>query len=205
MISFAITVKDELLELKKLINSILRYKGDEDEIIIVQDTTTNNVDVKTYLDSQSDVKVFNFEFKNDFSEMKNFMNSCCKNPWIFNIDADEIPHENLLSNIHIILTMNDTVDAMWVPRINIVNGITDEHIKKWGWDINENGWINWPNDPQCRIYKNKKEIYWHKPVHEQLTGKIKVISKFPDVEELSLYHVKDIKRQEFQNDLYSKI
>ena len=42
--------------------------------------------------------------------------------YIFHIDADEIPNEVLLKQLPQILEINDT-DLVWVPRINIVNGI----------------------------------------------------------------------------------
>lgn len=205
MISYAITVKDELQELKTLLKLLLKYKGEEDEIIVVQDITFNDESIKEFLSNQDNIKKFTFAFENDFSKLKNFMNSLCSEQWIFNIDADELPHESLLENIHAILEQNGNIDAIWIPRINIVNGITEEHIKKWGWTINEKGWINWPNDSQCRIYKNSGKIYWHKPVHEQLTGEIKNIGKLPDVEELSIYHIKSIEKQEKQNSFYLTI
>ena len=204
MISYAITVKDELTELTTLVDRLSQYKRDTDEIIIVQDTTAANSDISTYLANNPSIKSFGFLFKNDFSAMKNFMNSCCMQDWIFNIDADELPNINLLDNLHDILEMNSELDAMWVPRINIVEGITDEHIKKWGWIKNEKGWINWPHDPQCRIYRNAPEIKWIKPVHEKLDG-YKNVSRLPDYEELAIYHIKSIARQERQNNLYSQI
>ena len=40
-----------------------------------------------------------------------------------------------------ILEINDT-DLVWVPRINIVNGITDFHLNLWKWRVTEQGWIN---------------------------------------------------------------
>lgn len=205
MISYAITVKDELRELSALVDLLTKHIKDTDEIVVVQDITFNDSKISEYLKTHPHVKSYGFEFNNNFAILKNFMTSKCKNEWIFNIDADELPHEVLLINIHEILSNNPDVDAIWVPRINIVNGITDEHIKKWGWSINEKGWINWPYDAQCRIYKNSRDIYWHKPVHEQLAGSLKKISKLPDEEELSLYHIKDIDRQEKQNNYYSTI
>lgn len=204
MISYAITVKDELKELNTLLERIIPYLQETDEIVIIRDLSANDANIKEYLDNTTGIKVFDFMFNNDFSEYKNFMNSCCTQKWIFNIDADELPHENLMFNIREILKMNESVDAIWIPRINIVNGITEEHIKRWGWKMNEKGWINWPYDAQCRIYQNKDEIKWEKKVHEQLIG-YKTISKLPDFEELSLYHIKDIERQEKQNNYYSTI
>ena len=202
MISYAITVKDELKELETLINKLKEYKGENDEIVVIRDSSFNSEDIKKYLENKDYIKSYDFLFKNDFSEFKNFMNSCCTKEWIFNLDADELPHDNLLNSIHEILQMNENVDAVWIPRINIVHGITYEHIKQWGWVVNEHGWINWPHDAQCRIYKNNKDIKWTKKVHEQLTG-YKTISKLPDAEELSIYHLKNIEKQEKQNNYYS--
>ena len=56
-----------------------------------------------------------------------------------------------------------------------------------------------------RIYKNDTErIYWTKPVHEQLVG-YKKFATLPMDEEYCLYHPKDIKRQERQNNFYETI
>jgi len=204
MISYAITVKDELKELTALVERLSQYKREDDEIIIVQDASCADKDITAYLAGNNNVKSFSFLFKNDFSALKNFMNSCCTQKWIFNIDADELPNVNLLDNLRDILDMNDEADAMWVPRINIVEGITNEHIAKWGWIVNDKGWINWPHDPQCRIYRNDPNIKWVKPVHEKLDG-AKSIGRFPDYEELAIYHIKSIEKQTIQNQLYSTI
>ena len=53
-----------------------------------------------------------------------------------------------------------------VPRVNTVEGLTQEHINKWRWNVNENGWINWP-DYQTRINK----------IVLKLNGKIKYMNK----------------------------
>ena len=90
-----------------------------------------------------------------------------------------------------------------MPRVNIVEGLTQEHIDKWGWRVNEKGWVNFP-DYQGRIYKNDKSIYWENPVHEVVVG-AKKVSYFPTEEQFCLYHPKEIERQEKQNELYSKI
>jgi len=55
-----------------------------------------------------------------------------------------------------------------------------------------------------RIYKNKEEIYWMKPVHEQLKGYTK-FANLPAEEKFALYHPKDIGRQEKQNAFYETI
>jgi hypothetical protein len=95
------------------------------------------------------------------------------------------------------------VEVLRVPRINTVAGLTNEHIQKWGWNVNEQGWVNFP-DYQWRIYKRTPYIVWENRVHEVLNG-FKSLAHLPAEEEFCLYHHKDIKRQEKQNELYSKL
>jgi hypothetical protein len=84
-----------------------------------------------------------------------------------------------------------------------VNGLTNEHIKKWGWQVSEKGWVNFP-DYQSRVFKNEESILWSGKVHEIIQG-AKTYSHLPPHEELSLYHEKEIERQEKQNNLYGEI
>ena len=97
----------------------------------------------------------------------------------------------------------NNVDVVKVPRINTVEGLTQEHINKWKWGVNEKGWVNFP-DFQWRIYKNNGKIKWVNKVHEVLEG-YKTMSYLPTEEPWCLQHPKTIERQEKQNELYSKI
>jgi hypothetical protein len=99
--------------------------------------------------------------------------------------------------------INSEVDLFYVPRINTVDGLTEEHIKKWHWQVNEKGWINFP-DYQARLYKNKPEIKWTKGVHETITG-FKTRSVLPAGDLFCLKHHKQISRQEKQNEFYEAI
>ena len=69
--------------------------------------------------------------------------------------------------------------------------------------MNEKGWVNFP-DWQGRIWKNRSSIRWEKPVHEQLVG-YKEYTHLPAEEQFSIYHPKDIEKQEKQNKLYGEI
>ena len=82
---------------------------------------------------------------------------------------------------------------IYIPRVNTVQGLTTEHIQKWGWQVNERGWVNWP-DYQTRIYKNTDEIQWMNKVHERITDMI--LSQTFHRRTLCLYHPKQIERQE---------
>ena len=107
-----------------------------------------------------------------------------------------------MENIHIICSENDC-DLYWVPRINTVDGLTQEHVVKWGWKISEDGWINFP-DYQARIYKNVEHIKWVRPVHEIVEGS-KTHTYLPKEELFSIRHHKNIETQEQQNNLYTEI
>ena len=202
-ISYAITVCNELEEVKRLVNFLHSNKRTEDEIVVLFDDRNGTQIVKDYLTSiahQATVAVHDFE--NHFADWKNLLTSYCTGDYIFQIDADEIPHINLIENLPGMLSTND-VDMVRVPRVNTVEGLTEEHIKKWGWNVNEKGWVNWA-DWQMRIYKNAPHIKWVNKVHEVLEG-FKIHGMLPPEEDWALYHPKTIDRQERQNNYYNTL
>jgi hypothetical protein len=204
-ISYAITVCNEFVEIQKLIPFLLKHKRHEDEIVVLYDSKNGDNRVEEFLRAKSinaEFQWFKDEFDGHFADWKNKLNSFCGGDYIFQIDADEIPNEVLIENLPEILKGND-VDVILVPRVNTVEGLTDEHIQKWGWNVDEKGWVNWP-DFQYRIYKNSDDINWKNKVHEVLEG-FKSISHLPMEEDLALYHPKEIKRQEKQNEYYDTL
>jgi hypothetical protein len=205
-VSYAITVCNEFEEIINLITLLQNYKGESSEIVVLLDIPKAQPELVEYLELQANADKINLiesDFGGDFSEWKNLLNSECKGKWIFQLDADESLEPELILNLEEILDSNLEKDMIVVPRINIVNGITDEHIQKWGWKVNENGWINFP-DYQTRIYKNSEKIGWVNKVHERIVG-FENYSNFPSYEIYCIKHVKDIKRQEKQNDYYNTL
>ena len=204
-ISYAITVCNELTEIQKLISFLLKHKELQDEIVVTFDATNGLEAVRDYLKYTSTLGKFDWHswpFDGDFSDLKNYTKKMCSGDYMFHLDADEIPHEILMEQLHTILEMNE-VDLVWIPRVNTVEGITQEHIDKWGWRVSSKGWINYP-DYQARVYRNTDAIHWTRKVHEYIVG-TKEYSHLPPHEELSLYHHKSIDKQEQQNRLYSDI
>lgn len=204
-ICYKILTHNETDSLEKLLEFLFENIRKEDHIIVVDDFSeapTRKILAKYAESRQYDY--YQNKLEGDFSQQHNHANSLVRKEfdYIFSIDADEIPNKWLIENIHEILESND-VDLIWVPRVNTVKGITQEHIQKWGWRTTEQGWINFP-DYQGRIYRNDKSIYWVNPVHEVIEG-AKKVSHFPPQEEFCLYHPKDIERQEKQNRLYENI
>ena len=205
-ISYAITVCNEIEELTRLLNFLQTNIRKEDEIVIQYDETSVTDEVKDYVTLMNVMhenhKVIGFPLNKDFATFKNNLKSHCSKDYIFQIDADEIPHEFLVEYIGQVLDTNP-VDIVFVPRVNTVNGLTQSHIDKWKWNVNEKGWVNFP-DYQTRIYKNTPDVTWMNKVHETITG-YDTFSNFPAEEQWSLYHHKQINRQEQQNEFYETI
>jgi len=205
-ISYAITVCNEFVEIQRLVTYLLKHKRAEDNIVILFDSKNGDPEVEAFLRSHSINGEFAWhksEFEGHFADWKNYLTSLCSGDYIFQIDADELPNDSLIEYLPTILTANTGVDMIWVPRVNTVTDLTVEHVKKWGWQVNTHGWVNWP-DWQGRIYKNHPSIQWENKVHERLVG-IKTYAQLPESETFALAHPKTIEKQVKQNNYYDTL
>jgi hypothetical protein len=207
-ITYAITVCNELEEITKLIDFLNNRIDKDDEILIQYDEDSATDPIKNYLKiisqlHSTNIKVIGFPLSKDFASYKNNLKNHAKGMFIFQIDADEMPSEYLMENIKDILDYNKDVDLFFVPRVNTVAGLTTEHIKKWNWQVNDLGWVNFP-DYQTRLYRRTSEIEWQGKVHERIVG-YNTLSVLPAEEQYCLYHPKKIDRQEKQNAYYDTI
>jgi len=207
-ISYCVPVCNELNELIILISSLQKNKSIQDEIVVIYDTDNGTKEVEEYLRSltvaSTGIMWKSVSLNSDFASFKNNFLSLATGDYIVQIDADEIPSNEFFENIHLVLEGMEDCDSFMISRKNIVVGITNEHIKKWGWRtmIDEgNLLINYP-DPQQRIFKNKGIIKWKNKVHEVLEN-YQHYAILPN--EMFLWHKKDIARQEKQNSFYEKI
>ena len=206
-ISYGITVHNEAEEINKLLDVLYNNIDDEDEIVICVDGDDDAVrfelDVysKKFYDKNRVMKVYQRKLDGDFAAHKNSVIENSTGDYVFHIDADEYPNEILLQQLKEILTIND-VDLIWIPRVNTVDGMTEDDIRKWGWRVTEKGWVNYP-DYQSRVFRNHKDIRWTRPLHEHIVG-VKTYSHLPPHEELSLYHPKTIEKQTQQNMFYNQ-
>ena len=205
-ISYAITVCNEFVEIQRLVNFLLQHKRAQDNIVILYDEANGDPEIESFLRSHSINGEFSWhkgKFNNHFADWKNKLTSLCNGDYIFQIDADEYPSEDLIQSLPEMLELNPEMDIFLVPRINTVEGLTPEHIAKWGWNVTDTGWVNFP-DFQWRIWRNVPEIKRVNKVHERLDG-FKTYTMLPDVEYFALYHPKTIDKQEKQNKLYDTI
>lgn len=205
-ISFAITVCNEVDEIKRLVPFILKHKRVQDEIVVLYDQKNGNKEVIDFLlpyNIKPNVQTWRgFGFDNDFAKWKNKLNSYCDGDYIFQLDADEMISEYMIKNVSEIISLNPEIDLFYVPRTNTVEGITQEHIDKWNWSVDGKQRINHP-DYQGRIYRN--DMLWEGKVHERIVGS-KHYSLLPSDEDLyHIEHHKTISKQEKQNNLYNNI
>jgi hypothetical protein len=220
IISYAVTVCNEIDEIKRLLTFLIKNKREQDEIVIFYDAVNGTKEVWEYLRTitlgltyhpieEHPIRWYSYDFDGDFSKMKNELTEMCHGDIIINIDADEIPHENLIPGLLQILELNkDNIpDLIWIPRINTLEGNPDEiksYVKSQGWSINEKGWINWPRDFQGRIFKRDPNIRWSGKVHEKIQGH-RTSAYLPAEENWALFHPKALNRQIKQNELYSRL
>jgi hypothetical protein len=198
-ISYAITACNEHVELDRLLNQLSLSIRDEDEIVVQMDITATD-EVKAVVNKYKLMNYFH-PLNKDFATFKNNLKGLCTKDYIFQIDADEYLSEELLTYLPAILEDNRRVEMFSIPRINTVEGLTEQHIRQWGWRVDERGWVNYP-DYQNRILKNKPEIHWINKVHEKIVGAM-VTTEIPPG--LDLIHPKTIDRQEKQNNYYNTI
>ncbi len=202
-ISYSILVHNEDETFEKLLQRLIEYKQPQDEIVVLDDYSDNEKTkaILDYYSSTCDIKLDQRNLLHDFATQKNYLKNMCTGDYSFNLDADEMISHWFMKEIHGILEGNE-VDLIYLPRINTVDGITEQHCRMYGYTINEKGWINYP-DWQGRIFRNRPNIRWEKPVHERLTG-FQTYAHLPMEQKYSIIHPKTIERQVEQNKFYNE-
>jgi len=202
-ISYSILVHNEDKTLEKLLHRLIEYKQPQDEIVVLDDYSDNEKTkaILDYYHSTDDIRLEQRNLLHDFATQKNYLKNMCTGDYSFNLDADEMISHWFMKDIHDILEGNE-VDLIYVPRINTVEGITEEHCRAYGYQVNEKGWINYP-DWQGRIFRNRPNIRWEKPVHEHIVG-FQTYAHLPMEQKYSIVHPKTIERQVEQNRFYNE-
>jgi len=150
----------------------------------------------------------------DYGSHKNWGNLQCTGDYIFQIDGDELPSENILGeNLHTIIESNPEVELFFVSRINDYRGVKPEHAAQWGWRLTNSKkdgvaqgrpLINFP-DFQGRIFRNIPDrIKWDRKLHEKIEGHNQY-SFLPAEEEYAIYHDKTIEKLLETNIRYNKV
>lgn len=201
-ISYAILTHNEGEYIAKLLTLLTTYKRDIDEIVIVDDYS-NDEQTKSILNDFKDQIVLDYRTFDGDHTQKNYLNSKCTGDYILQLDADELVNPEFLEMLPELLEENNETDLFIMPRINTVEGLTPEWSAKWGWNVNEKGWVNFP-DWQMRLYRNCDWVKWDGLLHSKVEGH-KTYVFLPAEELFCILHPKQIDRQIEQNNLYSKI
>lgn len=201
-LSYLITSHNETDSLNKLLSKLLSFKKDNHEIILLDDYSDNKETLNVIEKYKDKINFYQKKLERDYGAHKNYGISLCKGNWIFQIDADECPTDLLLENINEILESNDSNEAIWLPRLNYFQGVTQEDIITWGWNYNE-GMINFP-DYQSRLYKNLPHIRYERRLHEKVEG-YKSYVFMPAQKDIALVHEKTIEKQRQTNIKYNQL
>lgn len=217
-ISYLVTCSNETDTLKRLIERIYVHLGN-DELIILQDETTWDSKRKKYLSDITELKpsgsdilqipILIHPLNNNYGAHKNFGIEKCNGDYIFQLDGDELsPHSILGENLHAILESNPTTEAYAVPRINDFRGVNEDHARKWGWRLSISPTYNRPivnyPDYQFRIFrKDYPRISFNRRLHEKIEGYSSFVC-LPPEEDYAIYHDKTIDKQVETNLRYNE-
>jgi len=201
-ISYAILTHNEGDYIENLLSFLVKNKQPEDEIVIVDDYSTDELTQEILSKYEDSIILEYSKFENE-EQQRTYLESLCTGDYIFVFDADEIIHESFIKVLPKLLEANPEVEMYYVPRVNTVEGLTPTHVAKWRWQVNEKGWINFP-DYQMRLHKNLPHIKWEGFLHSKMVGYNNYVA-LPAEEKFSILHHKQISRQEQQNDQYDKI
>ena len=134
-ISYSMLVHNETDTLEKLLKFLVKWKNDDDEIVILDDYSDNEK-TKEILDFYVSTYDIVYEQRNllkDFASQKNYLKNMGSGDYSFNLDADEMISLWMIKNVHEIIQANEGIDLIYLPRINTVDGITDEHCRMYGY------------------------------------------------------------------------
>jgi glycosyltransferase involved in cell wall biosynthesis len=201
-ISYALLTHNEGQYVETLLSFLTNNKRLIDEIVVVDDYSTDEL-TKSILDKYKDQINLQYRTFDGDHTQKNYLNSLCTGDYILQLDADELIKPEFIEMLPQILENNDKTDLFIMPRINTVEGLTQEYIAKWGWNVNEKGWVNFP-DWQMRLYRNCDWVKWDGLLHSKIEGH-KTYVFLPPEELFCILHPKQLERQVIQNDLYDKI
>ena len=201
-LSYAILTHNEGDYIEKLLSFLVKHKRQEDEIVVVDDYSDDEL-TKSILDKYKQNITLEYRTFDGDHTQKNYLNSLCTGDYILQLDADELISKKFLDMLPELCKLNQETDLFILPRINTVEGLTSEYAQKWRWNVNDKGWINFP-DWQMRLYRNHESIKWDGLLHSTITGHKNYVY-LPQDELFCILHPKQLERQIEQNDLYEKI
>jgi len=117
-ISYAILTHNEGEEIDRLLNFLVSNKRKEDEIVIVDDNSTDDKTIEVLEKFRSEIVLKTRNFDGDATQ-KNFLNSHCTGDYILQLDADEIMTADFIKMLPEILKTNETVPSFLESAVGV--------------------------------------------------------------------------------------
>ena len=200
-LSYLVTCHNETDSLDKLLSKLCEFKNDQQEIVLLDDNSTEEKTLDIIEKYKNNIQYHRKQLEKHYGKHKNYGVEKCEGKWIFQIDADEYPTDLLAQHIDLIIEQNNENEVLWIPRLNVFHGVTDNDIQTWGWKY-DGKYINFP-DYQSRLYRNLPHIRYQRRLHEKVEG-FKSYSFMPPQEEYALVHEKTIEKQRATNIRYNQ-
>jgi len=185
--SIAMITYDDIDCIQETLDSIEEYVID-DFVVVDGGSSDGTLEI---IKSKSNIKLFEKKWEDNFEIQKNYALDNTKNEWRILIDADEKLEHILWNQLgwHIWEAEKEGVDCITLPRINIVNGLTQDFVKQNNWQLSFFNWVNYP-DGQDRLYK--RNCRYRGRTHERIVGS----NKKSFIMGQHIIHIKDMKRQQ---------
>ena len=188
--------------LDSLLNLLRANKSPEDQILVLDDYSNEETQA---IFKKHGVRVVQHKLEHDYSAHRNYALQFCRCNYIFAIDGDELPHEELLVNVKQIIQKLNRPDVICIPRVNIFKGVKPIHALQYGWDLKGERVNYLRGDPQTRLFKRSIGLKWKGVLHERIAYTEKnTVKGLPQDDRLSLFHFKTIEEQIASNNRYNK-
>jgi glycosyltransferase involved in cell wall biosynthesis len=199
-ISYLILAHGEI-QVFTLIKFIQKYKGKEDDIVILNDPTTTEYEENL---TKAGAKIVNHKLEYSYADHRNAALPFCKGEYVFALDADETATIPLMKCVKRLLKESEA-DLIWLPRLNIFEGVTQEDALKYGWTITDKNIINWDTgDLQTRLFRNDGRLQWQGNLHERIHPRLTTRQvKLEIQKDYCIVHRKDIVKQRQDNQRYN--
>ncbi|AZQ63516.1 glycosyltransferase [Flammeovirga pectinis] len=184
-ISAVMILKDAEKSLRATLESLL---GFEEVIILDNGSSDKSLEIAA---SFNNVKIFHSPFIG-FGPLKNLAASYASNDWVFSIDSDEIPNEELLSEIQ-------KFDILDIESLGIVHRV-NEYLGK------VISGTDWGNEYIIRLFNRSRTSFTNSEVHETVKcDDLKQINLKGELLHESYSSISEmITKMQFYTSLYAK-
>lgn len=146
-LALAIIAKDEEQQLKRIVDSYSEYF---DEIAIAYDTNVEKL--REMFKDNPKVKIWKYQWRDDFSHKRNFLASKIESEYYFRIDTDDsIAHPERIRELFKIVVDNQ-FDMLNIPYIYSLDEDKNCNAKHW----------------RETLIKKSPNHYWKKTIHENI-------------------------------------